>query len=100
MKLFNFQHPKQKIYLGTYCGRTVFHLLRKLVGNQYPDVLRILVPPEILVLWKFLLNLRGSTYVQLNIFPDPILKKDFDIDEPVIICNFPKKLPINKYICV
>ena len=49
MKLFNFQHPKQKSDLGTYCGRTVFHLLRKLVGNQYLEVLRILVPPEILV---------------------------------------------------
>ena len=30
-------------------GRTVFQLLKNLVGNQYPEVLRILVPPKILV---------------------------------------------------
>ena len=27
----------------------MFHLLKKPVGNQYLEVLRILVPPEILV---------------------------------------------------
>ena len=49
MKLFNFQHLKEKTIFGIYCGRTVFHLLRKVVGNQYPEVLRISVSPEILV---------------------------------------------------
>ena len=49
MKLFNFLHLKQKSDLGTYFGRTVFHLLKKLVGNQYMEALRILVPPEIFV---------------------------------------------------
>ena len=49
MKVFNFQDPKQKTDFGTSRGRTVFRLLKKPVGNQYPYVLRILVPPEILV---------------------------------------------------
>ena len=49
MKLFNFQHPKRKSDFGTYFGRTVFHLLIKLVRNQYPEFLKILVLPEILV---------------------------------------------------
>ena len=49
MKLFNLKHLKQKSDFGTYYGRTVFHLLRKLAGNKYPEVLRILVAPEILV---------------------------------------------------
>ena len=47
--MFNFQDPKQKTDFGTSRGRTVFRLLKKPVGNQYPYVLRILVPPEILV---------------------------------------------------
>ena len=49
MKLFNFQYPLKKSDFGTYCGKTVFYFLTKLVGNQYPELLTILVPPEILV---------------------------------------------------
>ena len=49
MKLFNFQYPKQKSDFSTYCGRIVFHLLRKVVEKKYPEVLRILVPPETLI---------------------------------------------------
>ena len=49
MKLCNFQHLAQKSDFGTCFRRTVFHLLTKLVGNQNPEVLRILVPAEILV---------------------------------------------------
>ena len=49
MKVFNFQDPTHKTDFGTYCGRAVFHLLEKPTGNQYPEVLRILVPAEILL---------------------------------------------------
>ena len=100
MKVFNFQDPTHKTDFSTSHGRTVFHLLKKLVGNQYLKVLRILVPPEILVPLKFLHNLRGNPYVQLNIFQDTIHKKGFPIDDPVTICNFTEKLAQNKYICV
>ena len=47
-----------------------------------------------------MLNLKGTVYVQLNNFPDRRHKKSFDIYDPVTICNFPKTLPQNKYICV
>ena len=50
VKVLNFQDPTNKTAFGTFHGRTVFHLLKKLVGNQYLKVLRILVPPDILVL--------------------------------------------------
>ena len=49
MRVFNFEGPTHKTEFGTSCGRTVFHLLKKPVGNQYLEVLRILVPLEILV---------------------------------------------------
>ena len=49
MKLRNFQHRAQKSDFGTCFRRAVFHLLTKLVGNQNPEVLRILVPPDTLV---------------------------------------------------
>ena len=47
MKVLNFQGPTHKSDICTSCGTIVFHLLT--VGNQYLEVLRILVPPEILV---------------------------------------------------
>ena len=47
--MFNFQDSTRKTDFGTSRGRTVFHLLKKPVGNQYPKVLRILVPSGILV---------------------------------------------------
>ena len=46
---FYLKDPTQKTDFGTSHGRTVFHLLKKPVGNQCLKVLRILVPPEILV---------------------------------------------------
>ena len=49
MKVFNLRDATHKSDFATSCERTVFHLLRNLVGNQYPEVLGILVPPEILV---------------------------------------------------
>ena len=49
MKVFNFEGPTYNTEFGTYCGRTVFHLLKKPVGNQYLDALRIFVPTEDLI---------------------------------------------------
>ena len=49
VKLIYFQDPTLKGYFDKYLGRTVFHLPEKVVGNQYLDVLRILVPPQITV---------------------------------------------------
>ena len=47
MTLFNFQHPTNQSDFGIYSAETVFHVLKKPVGNQYPEILRILVAPEI-----------------------------------------------------
>ena len=49
MKVINFQDPIHKTDFGTSHGRTVFNLLKKPVGSQYLKVVRILVPPEVLV---------------------------------------------------
>ena len=49
MKVFNFEDPTLKTEFGTSCGKTVFHLVKKPVGNQYLEVLEILVAHEILV---------------------------------------------------
>ena len=49
MEVFNVQDPTQETDFGTSRGRKVFHFLERPVRNQYPKVLRILVPPEILV---------------------------------------------------
>ena len=100
MKVFNFKGPTHNTEFGTYCGRTVFHLLKKPVGNQYLDVLRIFVPTEVLIPLEILRNLRGTTYVQGNIFPDPTHKKgpgpvSYDL---VTIFNFLEKLAQNKYM--
>ena len=76
----------------------MFRLLRKLVGNQYLEVVRIIVPPEILVPPDISAQFERNCLFQLNNFTDLIHKKDFDIYEPVAICNFPKKLEEKKYI--
>ena len=99
--MFNLQDPTHNSDFGTSSAVALFNLLKKPVWNQYLELLRISVPPEILVPWKFLLNLRGTTDVELNIFPYPIHKKDFDIYEPVTICNFPKKSSKKQvYMCM
>ena len=98
--MFNFQEPARKSHFGTSSAETVFHFLKKPVGNEYIEVPRILVPPEILVLQTFLHNSRGSANVQLNIFRDHIHEKDFYIYDPVRVDNFPKKLAKSKYIWV
>ena len=77
MKLFDFQDCTHNTEFGTSRGRTVFNLLEKLAGNQNLDILRILAPPEILVLLEFLQNLRGTLYAQLNSFPITDIKKVF-----------------------
>ena len=99
MKVFNFQDPTHNTDFARSRGTTVFHFLKKLVRNQYLKDLRILVPPEILVPSKFVCNLRGTPYVKLNIFPNPIHKSGLKISYPVTICNFPEKLAQKKYIC-
>ena len=44
--LINFQDPTlDQGDFDTYFGWTVFHLPERLLGNQYLEVLRILVPP-------------------------------------------------------
>ena len=42
--------------------------------------------------------MRGTAYVQGNIFPDPTHKKGFEIYDPVTIFNFLEKLAQNKYM--
>ena len=99
MKVFNFQDPTHKTDFGTSRGTTVFHLLKKPVGNQYLKNFRILVHPEILVSLEISAQFeKHSPYVQLNIFLDSIDKKGFSICCPVTICNFPEKLAQNKYM--
>ena len=49
MKVFNFQEPQQRTDIHTSGGRKVSHLLKRPVGNQYLEVLKVLVPPESLV---------------------------------------------------
>ena len=47
MTLFNLQHPTNQSDFGIFSAETVFHVLKKPVGSQYPEILRILVPLEI-----------------------------------------------------
>ena len=100
VQLFNFQDLTRKCYFDAYCGRAVFYLLKKLVGNQYLELLRILVPPEILVSLAIPANFSHTAYVQLINVQDPVHKTDFDIYNPVTISSFPLKLAQNQYICV
>ena len=100
LELFNFQEPTQKNDFGSYCGERVFHLLKKLVGNQYLEVFRILVLPEILVPQQFLQNFRDTAYVQLNNVQDPAHKNELDNYDPLTISNVQEKLAQNQHICV
>ena len=75
----------------------MFQLPETLVGNQYLEVLRILVPPQKLVPYLFLENLIGATYVQLINFKGHTQKSDFDIYNAVTIFNFPEKVVENQY---
>ena len=47
--MFDSQDSTHKTEFGTSRGKIVLHLLENPVGNQFLKVLRILVPPEILV---------------------------------------------------
>ena len=77
----------------------MFQLPETLVGNQYLEVLRILVPPQKLVPYLFLENLIGTTYVQLINFKGHTHKSDFDIYNAVTIFNFLEKVVENQYRC-
>ena len=98
--MLNLQDPTHKTDFGTSCRRTVFHLLKNPVGNQYIEALRILVPPEILVPVEISAQFERHYLCSTEFFPDPVHQKDFDIYDPVTICNFPKILAQNKYLCV
>ena len=100
MKLLNFQDSTHNTEFGTSHGRTVFHLLKKPVGNQYLKVLRILVPTEILVPLQIFAQFERNSLCPTAYSPDLIHKKGFSIYDPVTICNFLEKLAQNKYICV
>ena len=76
------------------------HLLEKLVGNQYLEVFRILVPTEVLVPLAISENLRVTACAQLIIFQGPIPKKGFHIYDPVEGSNFEQKPAENQYIWV
>ena len=86
MEVFNFRDPTHKTDLGTSRERTVFHLLKKPVGNQYLKVFRILVPREILVPLEISAQFeRNSVCSSEDFFPDPFYKKGFSIDDQVTI---------------
>ena len=71
----------------------MFHLLKKLVGNQYVKVHRILVPLAISPK-----NMRGTAYGQLINFRDPIHRNEFDNYDRVTMSIFPQELAQNQYI--
>ena len=48
-KVFNFEDPTHKSDFGTSSVEAVFHFLKNPEGNRYLEVLKILVPTEILV---------------------------------------------------
>ena len=98
--MFNFQGVTYKTDFGTSCGRTGFHLRKKPLGNQYLQVLRILVAFEILAHLEISAQFGRHYLFSIECSPDLIHKKDFDIYDPVTIFNFQKKLAQNKYICV
>ena len=74
----------------------MFPLLKKPLGTQYLEVLRILVPSETLIPLER--SAQFNAYVTLNNFPHAIHKKDFDIYDQLIMSIFSKKLAQNKYI--
>ena len=98
MKVFKFQDHTHKSDCATCCERTVFDLLKKPVGKQDLKLLRILVPPEILVPIVISAQFERRCLRSTDNFPDLLHTKDFDIYDPVAISNFPKELPQNKYI--
>ena len=78
----------------------MFHLLKNPVGNQYIEALRILVPPEILVPAEISAQFERYYLSSTEFFSRSRNQKDFDIYDPLTICNFPKILAKNKYLCV
>ena len=97
--MFNFQDPTYKTDFGTSCGKTVFHLRKKPLGNQYLEVLRILVAFEILVHLEISAQFGRHYLFSTEYFPDLIHKKDFDIYDPMTTFNFQKKT-CTKQVCM
>ena len=77
----------------------IFGFTKKARGNQYLDVLRMLVLPWILVPLATPAKFRGNSYVQLMNLQDHRHESDFDIYLLVTISSFPQKLAQNRYIC-
>ena len=75
--MFNFQDSTQKTDFATSRERTDFHLLKKPVGKQYPEVLRILVPPEILVPLEISAQFVKHSLRSTENFSRSLIKKSF-----------------------
>ena len=74
---------------------------RKTSGEPISGFLRILVPPQTLVLLAISVKRWGGiAHAQQINFQDHIHKMDFDNYYPVTTANFPQMQPQNQYICV
>ena len=93
MKVLNFQDPTHKSDFGTTREDTVFHLLTKLVGNQYLEVLRMLVPREILILLEISAQFERHYLCSTEYFSRSHTSKRFY--DQVTIPNFPKRFAQN-----
>ena len=89
VELINFQDNTHNCDFDTYYARKTFRLAENLVGRQYLEVLRILVPQF------FLKKLRTTAYVKLINFQDSIQENGFDTYQ-----NLPENLVLSHYICV
>ena len=76
--MLNFQDLTHKTDFGTSGGRTVLHLPKKPVGNQYLKVVRILVTPQNLVPLEISAQFeRHSLCSTEDFFQHPYIKKVF-----------------------
>ena len=78
--MFDSQDSTHKTEFGTSRGKIVLHLLENPVGNQFLKVLRILVPPEILVPLEISARF-GESLLMFNwiFFQIPYIKKVFPL---------------------
>lgn len=75
VELINFQDNTHNCDFDTYYARKTFRLAENLVGRQYLEVLRILVPQF------FLKKLRSTAYVKLINFQDSIQENSGHLPE-------------------
>ena len=78
--MFDSEDSTHKTEFGTSRGKIVLHLLENPVGNQFLKVLRILVPPEILVPLEICARF-GESLLMFNwiFFQIPYIKKVFPL---------------------